>query len=97
MATGADVVDAGNAVPTVKSSADRRVVMNPSRSTRHETAISLDGSGAADHDQPYQFGRRPTASAPYPFSTREYARLLLLRGRVLDGEFYLDLAAETVE
>jgi hypothetical protein len=45
---------------------------------------SLDGLGAADHDQPYRFGRRPRASAPYPFSTRQYARLLLLRGRVQD-------------
>jgi hypothetical protein len=45
---------------------------------------SRDGLGAADHDQPYRFGRRPRASDPYPFSTRQYARLLLLRGRVQD-------------
>jgi hypothetical protein len=43
---------------------------------------SLDGEGAADHDQPYRFGRKPRASAPYPFSTRQYARLLILRGRI---------------
>ena len=45
---------------------------------------SLDGNGAADHDQPYRFGFRPRVSAPYPFNTRQYARLLVLRGRVRD-------------
>ena len=39
----------------------------------------------ADHDIPYTFGRRPWASAPYPFSTRQYARLLVLRSRVQAG------------
>jgi len=43
---------------------------------------SLDGTGAGDHDAPYSFGRRPRASAPYPFSTRQYAHLLVLRSRV---------------
>jgi len=47
-------------------------------------AGSLDGEGAADHDQPYRFGFRPRAVAPYPFNTRQYARLLVLRGRVRD-------------
>jgi hypothetical protein len=44
---------------------------------------SLDGDTAADHDLPY-LGFRPRASAPYPFSTRQYARLLILRGRIQD-------------
>ena len=43
---------------------------------------SLDGDGARDHDQPYRFGWRPRASVPYPFNTRQYARLLILRSRV---------------
>ena len=43
-----------------------------------------DGSGAGDHDQPYEFGGRPHVDAPYPFTTREYARLLVLRGRLWD-------------
>jgi len=51
---------------------------------------SLDGSGAADHDQPYRFGRRPRSSAPYPFSTRQFARLLVLRSRVQAGQFGAD-------
>jgi hypothetical protein len=45
---------------------------------------SLDGDGAGDHDQPYRFGWRPRTSSPYPFSTRQYARLLVLRGRIQD-------------
>jgi hypothetical protein len=43
-----------------------------------------DGTGAGDHDTPYVFGRRPRAIAPFPFTTREYARLVVLRGRVQD-------------
>ena len=43
---------------------------------------SLDGRGAGDHDLPYRFGRQPRAVAPYPFSTRQFARLLVLRGKV---------------
>jgi hypothetical protein len=46
---------------------------------------SRDGQGAGDHDQPYNFGRRPRAAAPFPFTTQQYARLLALRGRVADG------------
>jgi hypothetical protein len=49
-----------------------------------------DGEGAADHDRPYRFGRRPTSLAPYPFSTRQYARLLVLRSRVRAGLVELD-------
>jgi hypothetical protein len=45
-----------------------------------------DGLGAGDHDQPYHFGRRPRSATPYPFSTRQYVRLLVLRGRIQDGD-----------
>ena len=58
----------------------------------HVTApvrASLDGLEAADHDR-YRFGRRPTSLAPYPFSTRQYARLLILRSRVQAGLVGLD-------
>ena len=37
---------------------------------------SLDGDGAGDRDQAYRFGFRPRASVPYPFNTRQYARLV---------------------
>ena len=56
----------------------------PSSPITGPAAGSLDGDGAADHDQPYRFGFRPRTSAPYPFNTRQYARLLVLRGRVKD-------------
>jgi hypothetical protein len=46
---------------------------------------SKDGSGAADNDQPYQFGHRPRAVAPWPFTERQYAHLLVLRGRLADA------------
>jgi hypothetical protein len=45
---------------------------------------SKDGDTAADNDEPYRFGRRPNVSAPYPFTERQFARLLILRGRVHD-------------
>ena len=52
---------------------------------------SFDADGAGDHDQPYRFGWRPRASVPpaplqrgYPFNTRQYARLLVLRSRLQD-------------
>src|ERR1051326_5676075 len=58
----------------------------PTATTRPaDTRGTRDGMGAADHDVPYTFGRRPNASAPYPFATREYARLLILRSRVQAG------------
>ena len=45
-----------------------------------------DGSTAADHDQPYRVGVRPTAKVPFPFpfpfTERQFARLLILRGRL---------------
>ncbi len=46
---------------------------------------SRDGVGAGDHDQPYRFGWKPRANVPYPFNTRQYGLLLVLRGRVRDG------------
>ena len=58
--------------------------MNPLADNSFSSAGSLDGTGTADHDQPYRLGWRPSASTPYPFSTRQYARLLMLRGRVRD-------------
>jgi hypothetical protein len=56
------------------------------RSTRE----SLDGMGAGDHDVPYVFGHRPRALAPFPFSTCELARLMVLRSRVQAGLFATD-------
>ena len=47
----------------------------------------LDAKGRA-----YRFGvfGKPRAAAPYPFSTRQYSRLPVLRGRVQDGLLGVD-------
>lgn len=37
--------------------------------------------GAGDHDQPYRYVE-PTAAWTFPFATREFARLLVLRSRL---------------
>lgn len=51
---------------------------------------SRDGMGAGDHDEPYRFGLRPSVASTYPFSSIQFARLLVLRGRAQDGEFDTD-------
>ena len=53
-------------------------------------AGTFDGHGAGDCDQPYVFGRRPTSSATGPFTTHQFARLLVLRSRVQAGQFGTD-------
>jgi hypothetical protein len=64
--------------------------VNTSPSRKHEVLWLGNPFPPADHDQPYQFGRRPRALAPYPFSTRQFARLLVLRGRIQAGQFAAD-------
>ena len=59
----------------------------PLLSTNHQLGGTQDGAGAGDHDMPYTFGRRPRESAPYPFSTRQYVHLLVLRSRI-DAELF---------
>ncbi len=59
--------------------------MQPLPETQEAPKGSLDGTGSGDHDQAYRFGRKPRAAAPYPFSTRQFMRLLVLRGRIQDG------------
>ena len=49
------------------------------------TAVSSTISSviaAAAYDEAYRFGRRPTVRAPFPFTEREFARLLVTRGRI---------------
>ena len=48
------------------------------------SSAPLDAIDGGDHDQPYRFGRRPTTMVPYPFNTRQYARLLVFRSRLQD-------------
>jgi hypothetical protein len=57
----------------------------PSASSRFDGA-----SESSRNDQPYRFGRRPRAMVPYPFSTHQFARLLILRGQVQGGQSAAD-------
>jgi hypothetical protein len=81
--------DTGGVVLATPTTDTREIAMNTSSDStaavRPITSGSRDGVGAGDHDTPYRFGRRPSASAPFPFTTREFARLLVLRGRVRDA------------
>jgi len=53
-------------------------------------AGSRDGVGAGDHDQVFRFGNRPTSAWTYPFTGIQYCRLLVLRGRIQNGEYPQD-------
>lgn len=37
---------------------------------------------APSYDESYRFGRRPTTGAPFPFTELQFARLLIIRGRI---------------
>jgi hypothetical protein len=57
-------------------------------------AIHPQQPSSKDHyDEPYRFGRRPTVRAPYPFTERQFARLLILRSRLKDAPAADDLLA----
>ena len=58
-------------------------------------AGSRDGSGAGDNDQPYTFGRRPRAIAPWPFTERQYRRLVAVTRALLAHYPRLNLARIT--
>jgi hypothetical protein len=63
--------------------------MNTSQQSQESTG-SNDGSEQNSHDEEYRFGRIPRVSAPCPFSTHQFARLLVLRSRIQAGEFAAD-------
>lgn len=50
--------------------------------TNSSTAQSIIDAPALDEE--YRFGRRPTVRVPFPFTERQFARLLIVRGRVQD-------------
>jgi hypothetical protein len=50
---------------------------------------SLDGNGAADHNEPYTFNT-PRLSSPFPFTTLQYGHLLAMRGQYRDGAYRYD-------
>lgn len=51
---------------------------------------SKDGTTTADNDTPYTFGRTPHVAAPFPFTPRQFAHLLIVRGRAQDGDYSQD-------
>lgn len=51
-----------------------------------QTPGTKDGAGYGDNDKPYTFGRRISVGCYFPFTEREFARLMLLRIRVQNGE-----------
>jgi hypothetical protein len=59
--------------------------MSTQPNTHTPPTSPFDLPGAGDHDEEYRFGRRPNARAPYPFTERQFARLLILRGRLRDN------------
>jgi hypothetical protein len=59
------------------------------------SAGTRDGAGAGDCDVPFRFGRPISSTMPFPFSTREFSRLLILRSRVQAGLFGLDDRGQT--
>ena len=54
------------------------------------TGGTKDGTGAADHDRPYQFGNKSTSAWTHPFSDVEFARLLVVRGRLRAANEHVD-------
>ncbi len=54
--------------------------MWPGQEDSNRFAGSKDGEGAGDHDEPYRFFK-PRTTATFPFSERQFARLLVLRSR----------------
>jgi hypothetical protein len=72
----------------------REPAMSTQSNTQNEPMSPFDGDGAGDHDEPYRFGRRPNARAPYPFTERQFARLLILRGRLRDNPDCLECEGE---
>lgn len=61
-------------------------------SSHPQTTTAGSDSVMDTHDEPYRFGRRPNARAPYPFTERQFARLLVFRGRLQDSLSADDLA-----
>ena len=62
----------------------------PDQERTPPTGGTKDGTGAADHDRPYQFGHKSTSAWPHPFSDVEFARLLIVRGRLRAADEKVD-------
>ena len=57
----------------------KEVAMDATRDVSSDVSSIIN---AASYDESYRFGRQPTARVPFPFTERQFARLLIARGRV---------------
>ena len=72
METTRKLVSAGRRNATASGKGRVPAVMPPLDGPNGNPGIgAFDGDGLGDHDQPYRFGFRPRANAPYPFNTRQ--------------------------
>ena len=58
--------------------------------------MPLRERGGGDHDVPYRYGP-PSAAWTFPFTAAQFGRLLVLRGRVRDGELTEDCHASVAD
>ena len=49
--------------------------------TNPTSTTSGSERSSVDYDEAYTFGRRPNVQAPWPFTERQFARLLIARGK----------------
>jgi hypothetical protein len=57
---------------------EERIIMDTTAASSTVSSIIA----AVSYDESYRFGRRPTVRAPFPFTERQFARLLIVRSRV---------------
>ena len=70
-------MDATNSAET-NTAAEGNVANTTTQASLDDTSIAA----APSYDEPYRFGRKPNSRAPFPFTEREFARLLIARSRV---------------
>jgi hypothetical protein len=68
-----------DAAQNTNAANDANAAVPQAATPAHDARIIMD---APSYDEPYRFGRRPTSRAPFPFTEREFARLLVVRGRI---------------
>src|SRR5215208_5356641 len=72
---------------------ERRKRSRSPKPGEHALAYPRREAGGGDCDCPYDF-HPPSSGWTFPFTAWAFGRLLVLKGRVLDGDFADDLAPE---
>ena len=78
-AHNANAANNANAAHNANAATNVNAAVPPATTPAHDARLIID---APSYDEPYRFGRRPTSRAPFPFTEREFARLLIVRGRL---------------